>query len=333
MSYIPLSGACIAAYQRLPLWMRSDLIFSECAGFIYSGNRLLGWSWVTNLKNSRMKGYHLEPSGDELIEGANIASVWMPPVIPSEPGFYIPFLKLFLSDLAKDIEFDISREKDFGLFGGIKILISFSHNAESVSLVGYGGDCLEAFLNLCYEASEFYWVNMMPSIKDMDIITKISGETMGAAVNHYPHLEPEPCDIDLFEGPDGSMCVSIDSYSATAKFMRSYSSFRYREQHDIVLRTEARHYHGTLSMMEGDIKIYSNYSVDVLDAVPTIHFNANVSGGYEYSVASSHHINSPDTGVGVSCTYKDIVLSGTVETFVAPDELVINGSDDESKVG
>lgn len=264
------SAAIVNAHGRLPQWMKKDIVSfiilcqnSSYGGYVYSGNQVIGWLKTHNLRSIRtssLNRYLPEDDGCIYIHRDGVSTTEEPLIfIPSDHGFYFSFLT-WLCDKLK-ISGDpwtrgsknIRIKSDFTEGGEKQLEMSFERFEEEVTLITKGKCSVEALLSLLYEISDFYYINCMLSLKDIEReLVEYSRVNMDVDTSHV-------LKFDLSEDDDGMMCLNFASDMASRYIFKKYSRFSVE---DPMVGLEASsclevNNHGIIAMMEGDVRICS----------------------------------------------------------------------------
>jgi len=231
----------IEAYDRLPGWVCMGMRSAE-SGYRYSGDNLMGWSF-----NAVMGSWH--PEERKPHERGAVGNV-----IASEPYYYISRINSMIDLIEGD---KVTNPESLERFSSSKVgdlfkfSVSISYDGPPDIISGTGLDNLEAFINLIGSVAKYYNV-LRPSLPG---VSSFFEESMSL------YLFPHDIDVDVFEDASGDYSLSLNSHSLCSSLLTKYPAFFVPSGSDQVLDFEGEYFHGVLSLMSGDIKVYSFYGV------------------------------------------------------------------------
>jgi hypothetical protein len=267
-----LKKSIIKLYKKLPEWVKKDLIDTGGTGWLYTGNKILGWDWVSDSKHLQ-----IEYSDSNFI--------------PTESYAYLEYIKDLLLPLSEEIDV-IVKEDDKNMIIGFNII---NRNEEAEEILGSGSNRLSAMLNLLDNISDFYWNNHCPSLNDVN-----AEDSIGFT------FQDLKADIEVFEDKSGKYSITFSNHHAANNFMDKFRRFVDSTPECQNGDYSSESYHGTMNMVEGITEIYSNYGKEY----DPEYYKARPAGPYSTIVGGTSSVIS-GAQVSLPLTMGAVCSSGT----------------------
>jgi len=257
-----ITDKIVSKYRSLPEWVKREGYFSCQTGWVYSGMKLIGWSWTcsTGIKDDFKEG----------VEGE---------IIPSEPEYYISYIKQLLCGDYNDLNFSAEERGGQLVINSKAIFENKNEDDGPLEFEGVGDNRIEALISLLSEVADFYYHSNCPSLNDINsdnLVNQWNKVVTIAGVSSNPEFE-----FDVFEDEGGDYAITFNDYNIAVNFIEKYHRFVIDNRvmtSSTMYTMNSEHFHGTVQMMEGAAKIYSNYGIE-LDQGSHVYSTINLTTG------------------------------------------------------
>jgi len=316
-----LDKRVVRVYRSLPKWARLEMNKRAQSGWEFSGDELMGWSWVPHSPQAMFGQLNLFNNHDLKVE-----------FIASEPRFYIDIIRELMKDLTETVEMS-SEETRNGLIFKANLTLK---DGEKEDVFGKGETRLLTLLDLYQNVCQFYWENHCPSLADIDLAELRKSANLTHSYIYTSKNPEDKKEMDIFEDHEGHYSISFPEYQTAQAFVNKYSRFIINSE--TLDHTKDNLCWGVMKMVEGDTRIYSSYE-GIGNTSPYIVLNnqgtGNVVGGMNNTVSgTSAIVGGTMNGTSVSQAFNTLSfggnstssISGQDNTITIDGDLLVKGT-------